>query len=89
MNTEDDIIARLKRIEKSVLTIGKNVLTIAEAAQVTDYSVKYLRTLIARNEITYFKRGNRIYFNRRDLEEWMTQERIPSEGDIEAKAARR
>jgi hypothetical protein len=38
---------------------------------------------------TYFKRGNRIYFNRRDLEEWMTQERIPSEGDIEAKAARR
>jgi excisionase family DNA binding protein len=86
MTNEQDIIKRLERIEKMTLLASKNVLTLEETAIVTGYTVNYLRQLIAQREIPHYKRGNRLFFNRDEIEDWMMAERIPSRGEYEALA---
>ena len=88
MTTLDDISARLDRLEQA-MALTKNVLTIADVAMLTGYTVKYLRLLIARHELTYYRRGNRIFFNRNEVEDWMMCQRIPSNDEIKIKANRR
>jgi excisionase family DNA binding protein len=85
MTTLDDISARLSRLEKMLAT-AKNVLTIDEASMLTGYSVKYMRVLISQHRIPYYRRGNRIYFNREEVEKWIMANRIPSDDEISAEA---
>lgn len=85
MTTLDDISTRLERLER-MAALSKNVLTINEVAMLTGYTVKYLRQLIARHELTYYRRGNRLYFNRNEVENWMMEQRIPSNEEIRIKA---
>ena len=85
MTTLEDIAKRLDRLERAT-ALAKNVLTINEVAMLTGYTVKYLRQLIARHELTYYRRGNRIYFNRNEVEDWMMEQRIPSNEEIRIKA---
>ena len=85
MTTLDDIAKRLDRLERAT-ALAKNVLTINEVAMLTGYTVKYLRLLIARHALTYYRRGNRIYFNRSEVENWMMEQRIPSNEEIRFKA---
>ena len=85
MTTLEDIAKRLDRLERET-ALAKNVLTINEVAMLTGYTVKYLRQLIARHELTYYRRGNRIYFNRFEVENWMMEQRIPSNEEIRIKA---
>ena len=85
MTTLEDISARLERLER-MAALSKNVLTVDEVALLTGYTVKYLRQLIARHELTYYRRGNRLYFNRSEVENWMMGQRIPSNEEIRIKA---
>ena len=85
MTTLEDISTRLERLER-MAALSKNVLTIDEVAMLTGYTVKYLRQLIARHELTYYRRGNRLYFNRNEVENWMMCQRIPSNEEIRIKA---
>jgi len=85
MTTLDDIAKRLDRLERAT-ALAKNVLTVNEVAMLTGYTVKYLRQLIARHELTYYRRGNRLYFNRNEVENWMMEQRIPSNEEIRIKA---
>jgi len=85
MTTLEDISTRLERLER-MAALSKNVLTIDEVAMLTGYTVKYLRQLIARHELTYYRRGNRLYFNRNEVENWMMGQRIPSNEEIRIKA---
>jgi len=52
----------------------------------TGYSVKYLRLLIAKRDIPHYRRGNRLYFDRDEIEEWMLGERIPTNEEMKVKA---
>lgn len=88
MTSLDDIAKRLDRLEKAT-ALSKNVLVIDEVAMLTGYTVKYLRLLIAQHEISYYRRGNRIYFNRAEVENWMMEQRIPSNEEIKTMASRR
>jgi excisionase family DNA binding protein len=88
MITLDDIAKKLDRLEKATV-LNKAVLTIAEVALLTGYTVKYLRLLIAQHDIPYYRRGNRIYFNRAEVENWMMEQRIPSNEEIKQEASRR
>jgi len=85
MTTLDDIAERLDRLERATV-LAKNVLTIDEVAMLTGYTVKYLRLLIARHELTYYRRGNRLFFCRAEVENWMMGQRIPSNEEIRIKA---
>ena len=82
MTTLDDIAKRLDRLEGMVALSAKVVLDIKDVAEITGYSVKYLRQLIARRDIPHYRRGNRLYFNRDEIEDWMMGERIPTKEEM-------
>ena len=86
MMTLEDIAARLERLETLVTLSAKEVLDINDVAQLTGYSVKYLRTMIASRDIPYYKRGNRLFFNREEIEDWMMGTRIPTKEEMNIKA---
>ena len=85
MTTLEDISARLERLER-LATLNKSVLDINETAMLTGYSVKYLRLLISQRDIPHYRRGNRLFFCRAELENWMMQQRIPTNEEIRIKA---
>lgn len=86
MITLEDIAQRLDRLEALTALASKTVLDINETAELTGYSVKYLRLLITKREIPHYRRGNRLYFNRDEVEDWMMGERIPTKEEMNIKA---
>lgn len=86
MITLEDIAKRLDRLETLTALASKDVLDIKDTSMLTGYTVKYLRLLIARRGIPHYRRGNRIYFNRDEVEEWMMGERIPTIDEVQQKA---
>jgi excisionase family DNA binding protein len=86
MTTLEDIAKRLERLEALTALASKEVLDVNETAQLTGYTVKYLRLLISRREIPHYRRGNRIFFNRDEVEEWMMGNRIPTIDEVQQKA---
>ena len=86
MITLEEIAQRLDRLERMTALSAKNVLDINDTAELTGYSVKYLRLLIAKRDIPHYRRGNRLYFDRDEIEEWMLGERIPTNEEMKVKA---
>ena len=86
MTTLEDIAKGLERLEALTALASKEVLDVNETAQLTGYTVKYLRLLISRREIPHYRRGNRIFFNRDEVEEWMMGNRIPTIDEVQQKA---
>lgn len=86
MITLDQIGQRLERLEVLVTLSAKTVLDIKDVAELTGYKVKYLRTLVARREIPHYRRGNRLYFNRDEVEDWMMGQRVPTIDEMKSKA---
>ena len=86
MMTLEDIAQRLDRLETLTALSAKNVLDINDTAELTGYSVKYLRLLIAKREIPHYRRGNRLYFSRDEIEDWMMGVRIPTKEEMNIKA---
>lgn len=82
----ESVMERLKAIERMTLLAAKNVLVLDDVALLTGYSKKYLRLLIARREIPHYRRGNRLYFSRDEIDEWMLEQRVPTNGEIEVQA---
>lgn len=80
------VMERLKAIERMTLLAAKNVLVLDDVALLTGYSKKYLRLLIARREIPHYRRGNRLYFSRDEVDEWMLEQRVPTNGEVEVQA---
>lgn len=82
MITLEEIAKRLDRLETLTALSAKNVLTIDEVAMLTGYSVKYLRLLISKRDIPYYRRGNRLFFCRSEVEGWMMGQRIPTNEEV-------
>ena len=81
MITLEDISQRLEKLEKAA-ALAKNVLSIDEVALLTGYSVKYLRLLISKRDIPYYRRGNRLFFCRSEVEGWMMGQRVPTNEEV-------
>lgn len=87
MITLEDIAARLDNLERSA-ALAKNVLNIGEVALLTGYSVKYLRLMVSQHQLPYYRRGNRLFFYRAEVENWMMAQRIPSNEELMANRTR-
>lgn len=81
MITLEDISQRLEKLEV-MAALSKNVLSIDEVALLTGYSVKYLRLLISKRDIPYYRRGNRLFFCRSEVEGWMLGQRVPTNEEV-------
>ena len=86
MITLEEIAQRLDRLDTLTALASKTVLDINDTAELTGYSVKYLRLLIAKREIPHYRRGNRLFFNRDEIEDWMMGERVPTKEEMKVKA---
>ena len=80
------ILERLDRIER-LLFSNKEVLTFEEACEYTGISRSYLYKLTASNTIPHSKpNGKMIFFEKKKLNEWLLQNSIKSNDQIEAEA---
>ena len=60
----------------------KNIITLQECADLTGYSPKYLYQLTSRRIIPHYKRGNKLYFNRNEIERWLTATKVQTIEEI-------
>lgn len=81
-------LSQLDRIERNSLLAAKNVLNIEDVAYLTGYSKSKLYKLTCDRKIPHYKPNSRVlYFDRKEIEDWMRQNRIASTDEIETQAA--
>lgn len=67
----------------------REVIDIKEAAELTRLSVPSIYRKTHNHEIPFYKRNNKLYFRRSELEQWMTSCRIRTTAEINSDAALR
>lgn len=75
---------QIKNIESKLLISTKKVLTLNEVAIYTGLSKSHIYKLCCSNEIPFYKpQGKTNYFDREELEEWLLQNRVATNEEIE------
>lgn len=86
--TPEMIGQQLDRIESMLLT-AKDVLNIHDVALLTGLSRSHLYKLTCAHAIPYYKpHGKHLYFSRKEIEEWMLQNRHNTTLEAEQQAAK-
>lgn len=79
----DDLQEQLNRIERNTLLSAKNVLTFDDVALLTGYSKSHLYKLTCYGKIPHYKpAGKQLFFDKKELEDWLRQNRSASESEI-------
>lgn len=81
------IMERLDEIKRATLIGVKDSLTIEECAMYTGYSVQSLYAFTSKREIPHFKRGNYLFFSKRQVEEWLQSNPVPTTQEINSEAS--
>ena len=77
---------RLARIERLITIGSKNVFTTDEVALLLGISTSRVRHLVCDREIPHYRRGNKVYFKKSEIEDWQLSQRVPSYEEINNKA---
>lgn len=81
-----EVNERLARIER-LITIGlKNVFTTDEVALLLGISTSRVRHMVCDREIPHYRRGNKVYFKKSEIEDWQLSQRVPTNEEINNKA---
>ena len=84
----EKFIEQLNRIERNTLLAAKNVLTFDDVALLTGLSKSHLYKLTSTHQIPYYKpSGKNIYFDRKEVEDWLRQNRANTEQEAQSGAA--
>lgn len=81
------ITETLDRIETYVRIGSKQVLTLEEACLYTGYSRGHLYRLTSENMIPHSKQGRTLFFDKDELNRWLTRDKVATEADIDSRAA--
>lgn len=81
-----ELSERLERIERLLVISTKEAFNVEEAAMFLGLSDSRVRHLMWEKEIPYYKRGTKVYLKKKELEEWMLRDRIPTMEEIEQEA---
>ena len=85
MTTE--IQEQLNRIERNSLLAAKKMFSLEEASLFLNMSRSFIYKLTYRHEIPFYRpNGKQIYFDRRELEDWMRRNRVATTEEIEQSA---
>jgi len=86
----EEIIERLNAIERKLdelAALNKETLNFKEAARYLDVSRSHLYKLTSAKEIPHYKpRGKQVYFEKRELDQWLLQNRQTTKSEIEQAA---
>jgi len=84
------IIERLNAIERKLdelAALNKETLNLKEAARYLNMSCSHLYKLTSAKEIPHYKpRGKQVYFEKRELDKWLLQNRQTTKAEIEQAA---
>jgi excisionase family DNA binding protein len=64
-----------------------DILNVSEAAVFLKLQISTLYEKTATRLIPHFKRGNRLYFLRKDLEEWLHEGRVKTQRELQGEAS--
>ena len=83
----EELKQQLDRIERYSLLAAKNVLCFEDVVLLTGLSRSHLYKLTCYHQIPHYKpKGKQVYFDRKELEEWMRQNKISTNQELEQKA---
>ena len=86
---QQEIIARLERIERNSLLGAKNVLCLDDVSCLTGLSKSHLYKLTSTRQIPFYRpNGKLLYFDRQEIESWMKQNRVSTLAEAEHYAMR-
>lgn len=86
MANEEMILEKLQAIEHYSLLSAKNVLLIDEVALLTGLSKSRLYKLTCGKQIPFYKNAKMLYFDKKEIEDWMRQNKSISQMEAEQKA---
>lgn len=86
-NLFNEINERLLRIEELTLAGFKVALDITEASQFTGISRPQIYRLTSERRIPHYKKNNKLYFKKTELENWMLQNKIETIDEINSRAS--
>jgi excisionase family DNA binding protein len=86
----ENILERLESIERKLdelAVANKDVLNLKEAAKYLNISCSHLYKLTSAKEIPHYKpRGKQVFFERKELDRWLLQNRQTTKAEIEQAA---
>ena len=83
----EEIKQQLDRIEQYSLLAAKNVLCFDDVALLTGLSKSHLYKLTYSHQIPHYKPNRKqLYFDRKEIEDWMRQNKVATNDEIEQKA---
>ncbi|MGE6397350.1 helix-turn-helix domain-containing protein [Chryseobacterium scophthalmum] len=85
------IETRLEKIENFILVGGKqeqltDYISSKEAAKLLKFTLPTLYTKVCKGEVPSYKQGNRLYFSRAELNDWIERGKKETLEDIAEKA---
>lgn len=87
---EEIILQKLQSIEKLLAEqnlLQKDVLNLQEASTYTGLSTSNIYKLTSTNQIPFYcPQGKKIYFNRKELDQWLQQNRNVTTGELDNEA---
>lgn len=83
---KETIIEVLNENYKAIESTAPKILDIKQASEFLHLKITTIYEKTSRKLIPHFKKGNKLYFNLSELEEWIGQGRIKTEGEIGAEA---
>ena len=88
MRRSERELTQLDRIERNSLLAAKNVLTVEDAAILLGLSPSTIYRWTMTKIIPHYKpNGKLVFFNKKELEDWMMRNRGASEEEIMDEAA--
>lgn len=84
-------LAELKRLvmqqnQHAAIPSTEQPLNIKQAAELLNLKVPTVYGLVHKEQIPYYKRGKFLYFNRRELLDWVQAGRVKTKAEIEEEA---
>lgn len=74
---EAAILQKLEAIERNTLLAAKSVLTSHDVSFLTGLSLSTIYSMTCKQTIPHYKPNGRfVYFDRKEIEEWMKQNRV-------------
>lgn len=87
-NSKEDLkrlSQKLSQLEQLTLLSVKEMLTIDDVSLLTGYSRNYLRVLVHKREIPFFKPdGRKLFFSKAEVNNWLAQNHTPAQSDLDA-----
>ena len=76
------LLEKLTQIEWLMRIGQKDALDINECAKFLGLSASHVRHLACTHQIPYYKRLGRLYFSKKEIDEWRLSERIPTDEEM-------